>query len=530
MKLLSMTPDKPKISTLIITLGSALALVITLCVGTATEVNAQSVHPETSLRIQAAPWDAKNAPSSKYITTVTETRTTTNLNLRESPSTSASSYGVMPKNTLVKLTGKKDGSWAQLTWKSRTGWASAKYLDTRTYKKDTSTRYMVGYTQIHETSAMNHIIGAVNFRSEVSLLEMSSNYAHIKTGYYHGWVNSNKLSTRRPAAQYRYVQSSGSTYSHWNPNSDKYVGRIHRGDKYEYRRWVGSSKRDEIKVNGKWVWTSTTNRQQPSTEYRYAQENGDVYNGPAKNNSSRVGSISKGTKVRWGAWNGANRRDEILLNGRWVWTGVTDRKNPTPPIKNIANYSRFTTKPFALYKDPGSGSKTVGTVKKGWKVSITHTAGTWKHINAGSVYGWVNDVDHFRIHGPFSIAVYGTLRTGQSAYNIMGGFQQKNMNQRIQKTSLYQLWNPNWTFLTNGSKTVVTEQFQYSDSRGPSMLKKLDVYEGQLKYQGKPMYTRQKVRMSDWSQSWTYKTTPFSEKVVKNSGRYISSGDFLKRS
>ena len=62
------------------------------------------------------------------------------------------------------------------------------------------------------------------------------------------------------------------------------------------------------------------------------------------------------------------------------------------------------------------------------------------------------------------------------------------------------------------------------------MLKKLDIYEGQLKYQGKPMYTRQNVYLTDESQSWTYKTTSFSEKVVKNSGRYISSGDFLKRS
>lgn len=62
------------------------------------------------------------------------------------------------------------------------------------------------------------------------------------------------------------------------------------------------------------------------------------------------------------------------------------------------------------------------------------------------------------------------------------------------------------------------------------MLSKLDVYESQLKYNGKPMYTRQRVRMSDGSQSWTYKTTSESEKVVKDSGRYISSGDFLKRS
>lgn len=62
------------------------------------------------------------------------------------------------------------------------------------------------------------------------------------------------------------------------------------------------------------------------------------------------------------------------------------------------------------------------------------------------------------------------------------------------------------------------------------MLRKLDIYEGQLKYQGRPMYTRQNVPLNGGKESWTYKTASFSEKVVKNSGRYITSGDFLKRS
>ena len=44
------------------------------------------------------------------------------------------------------------------------------------------------------------------------------------------------------------------------------------------------------------------------------------------------------------------------------------------------------------------------------------------------------------------------------------------------------------------------------------------------------MYTRQNFNLTDGSQSWTYKTASFSEKVVKNCGRFISSGDFLKHS
>ena len=489
------------------------------------------VNPRTQVKIAAAPWHDENAPKSKYIKKVTETSTTANLNLRTKASTSSSSQGVIPKGTVVNLTGKTSGKWKEVTWGSKKGWVSGDYLKTRTYTKDMSVRYMTVYTDIHETSAMNHRIGDVNFRTQVSLLDVKGSYSHIKTAWFHGWVPSKNISKTRPAVQYRYVRTSGATYSDRDPKKDSIVGRIHIGDKYEYRRWDGANRRDEIKVNGKWVWTSTTARPAVKYQYRYAQKNGTVYNKADKKTDKAVGSITKGAKVRWGAWDSKNRRDEVLHNGKWVWADVTDRPNPGPKITNVKNYGRFTTKNVTLLADPLSGSKSSGTLSKGMKVTVTHKAdGGWVRVQAGSKSGYIKEKDNLRVHGPYSVAVYGTLRTGQSAYGVMGSFQQKNMDQRIANTSLYQLWNPNWTFLTNGAKTVVAEQFQYTDKQGPSMLRKLDAYESQLKYEGRPMYTRQKVTMSDKSQSWTYKTTPHSEKVVKNSGRYISSGDFLKRS
>lgn len=497
-------------------------------------VGANASVQSQAVQISLSPYDPENAPPSKYIKKVTETKTTENLNLRKSPSTSAASLGVMPKGTIVKLTGQKSGTWSQLTWGSKTGWSATQYLSTRTYLKDDSVRYMTRYSGIYSTAARTKRIGSVNLRTEVSLLEVSGTSSHIKTAYYHGWVDSKNVVRTRPAKQYRYVQKSGSIYSTMNPKTDAYLGRIHHAEKYEYRRWDAANRRDEIYVNGRWVWTSTTNRDYVTPQYRYAQRNGSVYSAASKTNSKVVGTITRGTRVRWGAWDSANRRDEINLNGKWVWSSVTDRNKPAPiipPAVDVKNYARFSTMGSTLRKNPISGSASVGSIKKGWKVVVTHKAeGGWVHINAGSISGWIKESGNLRKHGPYSVAVYGTLRTGQSAYNVMGGFQQKVKDQRLANSSLYQLWNRNWTFLTNGPKTVVAEQFQYSDSAGPGMLRKLDIYEGQLKYQGKPMYTRQNVPLTDGSESWTYKTTSFSEQVVKNSGRYISSGDFLKRS
>lgn len=484
----------------------------------------------------AASHEAKNAPPSKYIKKVTETRTTENLNLRTKASTSSKSLGVMPKGSIVKFTGAKNSTWTQLTWGAKTGWASTRYLHTRTYTKDDSVRFMTGFTQIFAERSNKHAVGGVNLRTQVSLLDVSGSWSLIKTAHYYGWVRSTMVTKVRPAKIYRYVRTSSPTYSHQDKSKGKIVGRIHNSEKFEYRRWDSASKRAEVRVGGKWVWNAETQQAYVAPQYRYAQKNGNTYNRADKGSDTKVGTISRGTKVRWGAWSSANRRDEVLLNHRWVWTDAVGKKKPAgiiPKTVAVTPYGRFASATAPLRKTPRSNpyDTILLRLKNGDKVTVTGKAeGGWVRVKYGKYTGYVKEANDLRRENPNSIAVYGTLRTGQSAYNLMSGFQQKITNQRFAKSSLYQLWNPNWTFLTNGGGTVVNEQFQYSASRGPSMLKKLDVYESQLKYNGKPMYTRQKVTMSDGSQSWTYKTTRESEKIVKNSGRYISSGDFLKRS
>lgn len=551
------------------------------------------------LRIAQNPYAAENAPKSKYIKEVSETRTTANLHLRSSASTSGKSLGLMNKGTVVVPTGQKSGNWWQLKWNGKTGWASSDYLQTKTVTNDESVRYIRGYVDIMASAGSTQRVGAVNFRTQVTLLDVKDRWSHIRTEWYHGWIPSSKLSTSRPAKKYVYVQTSGAYYSHASPSQSTILGRIHRGERYEVRRWDSLNRRDEIlvnnkwvwtnlthpnqpkqeiryaqsrgnvydradkasgkvvgtihrgdkviwgawdaknwrdevKLNGKWVWTDVTNRKKPATQYRYAQKNGTLYDRADKKTSKKVGTIARGTQVEWGAWDGSNRRDEIKYNGTWVWSDVTAKDKPTaiiPETKPVDPYARFSKYATIIRETPQTNpyAKQIGLVKKGDKVTVTGKAdGEWLRIKYGSITGYVRTYD-LRKDSPNSVAVYGTLRTGQSAYNMMAGFQQKIMDQRVSKASLYQLWSPNLTFMTNGSGTVVAEQFQYSDSKGPDMMKKLDIYEGSVKYQGKPMYSRQKVSMSDSSVSWSYKTTAVGEQVTKKSGRLIPSGDFLKR-
>lgn len=500
-------------------------------------VNPASVElPSNAVKVVAAPNDAKNAPSSKFIKKVTETKTTSNLHLRDKASGSGKSLGIMPKGSVVKLTGKKSGTWSQLTWKGKTGWAATQYLSTKTVTKDESVRYINSYITMHSGRNYTSPVAGVHFRTKVTLLEVYGAWSQIKTSSYFGWIPSSRLSKTQPAKAYRYVRASGPTYSLADKAKGKTVGRIHHAEKYEHRRWDYVNRRDEILVNGKWVWTSTTGPAQVIPSYRYAQRNGTTYNTADKASSNKVGTITRGAKVRWGAWDPVNRRDEVLVNGKWVWSPDTAPNMPAgvvPKTTAVDPYARFASTNLVLRKTPRSNpyDTALTTVKSGDKVTVTGTAdGGWVRVKYGNQTGYIKESSYLKRDSPYSVAVYGTLRTGEKAYNLMGGYQQKVMNQRFAQSSLYQLWQPNLTFLTNGSGKVVSEQFQYSASKGPAMLKKLDIYEGSVKYGGKPMYTRQKVSMTDGSQSWAYKTNKESEKIVKKSGRYISSGDFLKRS
>ncbi|PQZ96164.1 hypothetical protein CQ018_02470 [Arthrobacter sp. MYb227] len=419
------------------------------------------------------------------------TKTTANLNLRQKAATSSKSLGIMKKGSTVKLTGRKSGKWVQLRFGTKTGWASSDYLKT--------------------------------------------------------------AKAPAPKIQYRYAQRNGNIYKSASKNDKKAIGTLTKGTRVEWRTWDSGNRRDEVKVNGKWVWTDITAPNKPAAtpvpkiQYRYAQRNGNIYKSASKNDKKAIGTLTKGTRVEWRTWDSGNRRDEVKVNGKWVWTDITAPNNPaaTKPAetkpkpapkpanqdKDVADYGRFVTANLNLRQGPGTQHKSLTRVPLGNKVTVTHHASVngWVKVRHGSQSGYLSGA-YLNKAGQHSVAVYGTLRTGQSAYSVMGKFQQKTVNQRIAESSLYQLWNRNWTFLTSGPKTVVAEQFQYGASNGASMMKRLDIYEGQLKYKGKNMYSRQRVTMADGSVSWAYKTTPTGEKVAKSSGNLVSSGDFLKRS
>ena len=162
--------------------------------------------------------------------------------------------------------------------------------------------------------------------------------------------------------QYRYAQYTGAVYDRASTSGAKKVGTIRKYTKVEYRKWDAKNRRDEVKLNGRWVWTNATNRTMPASEYRYAQKTAAVYDRADKATAKQVGTLHRGSKVKFATWNSKNRRDEIWYNGRWVWSGNTNRTKPA------AEY-RYAQKTGATYdRASKSGGQRVGTITCGERV------------------------------------------------------------------------------------------------------------------------------------------------------------------
>ncbi|MGO3089522.1 MAG: SH3 domain-containing protein [Galactobacter sp.] len=208
------------------------------------------------------PWAASNAPASKIKATKSKQATTkANLHLRKSASTSGKPLGVMKKGTKVTPTGKTSKGWHQLKWGSKTGWASGSYLSIKTVTTAADTkRYMNKYSRIYDSyGSKKKAIGGVNFCTQVTRLAVAGKYTHIKTAYYHGWVATSYLETKRPAVQYRWA---GNAAKQWSAATGGTSKAVKAGTKVSWRRTANG--RDQVLIGNKWVWVTGFGKSVPA--------------------------------------------------------------------------------------------------------------------------------------------------------------------------------------------------------------------------------------------------------------------------
>lgn len=138
-----------------------------------------------------------------------ETRVTTdNLNLRTGPGTSYPVILVIPKGATVTVTGYS-GSWAQVNYGGRSGYAAASYLASPS--STTEVRYATANLNLRTGPGTGYaIILVIPKGASVSVVSISSGWAKVNYSGRTGYVSTAYLSTARPgsspgSSQYTYT-------------------------------------------------------------------------------------------------------------------------------------------------------------------------------------------------------------------------------------------------------------------------------------------------------------------------------------
>lgn len=208
--------------------------------------------------------------------------------------------------------------------------------------------------------------------------------------------------------------------------------------------------------------------------------------------------------------------------------------------------TQYTTGTVNLRRGPSTENTIRATLAAGTKVSIQKVGDGWVYVTVGDKTGWVSSA-YLSRSAPrppeppkppaptqYPLAVYGTLRNGQSAYFLL---KDKTTSEVTVRVNGYGLWlRPGyswWSFMipSTSSDSVVVERMKIRSSQYASTLREVDEWE---RYDpSKPLasqnYNRKLVTDRQGVRAWSYIAGSQMASYVKSNGTKIIGGDFLKR-
>lgn len=226
-------------------------------------------------------------------------------------------------------------------------------------------------------------------------------------------------------------------------------------------------------------------------------------------------------------------------NGKYATTAPVDYG----ATQCTSNCARYTTSSLNMRSGPGTSHSIITTIPQGKKVNVRLIAPGWAYVWDGTRAGWVSS-RYLTSTAPqppappaptqYPLAVYGTLRNGQSAYFLLNG---KTTSEVTVRVNGYGLWlRPGyswWSFMIPSTSTdsVVTERMTLRSSLYSSTLREVDEWE---RYDpNKPLasqnYNRKLVTDRQGRRAWAYVAGSQMGSYVKANGTKIIGGDFLKR-
>lgn len=353
-----------------------LALALSLCLSPVIPAAAvPSIDPAQEVALAAA------------VKTVSK-KTIQNLNLRQSASASSKSLLVIPKNATVKV-GATSNGWSQTSYGNKTGWVSAKFLvnvpATSTAKTKTY-RYLGSYQVLRQNpSATAKSLGELQRRTKVERLGATGSWTKIKSGGKTGFVPTNQLSNTAPAIAYRWAKTKQPIYKSTSTSSAK-VATLASGAKVQWLRNYGSW--SSVSVSGKtgWIQSKHLGATAPLKVIgsRWSIDTTVVRATPSSKAKS-LGSIPAGQQLSLYSTSGSWAKVKTSKGIGWVPAASL----VATAYKPVASKSYWAGANLALKSANSAGSKSLGTIAKGQKVTAIGTANGWTRIKSAKGTGWV---------------------------------------------------------------------------------------------------------------------------------------------
>lgn len=194
----------------------------------------------------------------------------------------------------------------------------------------------------------------------------------------------------------------------------------------------------------------------------------------------------------------------------------------------------WSTHDVNVREGPGTNRRVYGVLSAWQRVTYYKTTRGWSYIKTPrGTKGWISN-KYLSKHAKYDVAVYGTLRRGQSAYFLIDGKTTSETKTKVMDHALYLRSDKTWWsyMLPNDySRNVIAERMEFKSSVHTATLAKIDEWE---RYDPtKPLdnqnYNRKLVKDASGTKVWGYVASKSMTAYMKKTGILVVSGDYLNR-
>ncbi|WP_417218679.1 SH3 domain-containing protein [Arthrobacter sp.] len=360
----------------------------------------------------------------------------------------------------------------------------------------------------------------------------SGQWWRVKAAGKTGWASSKYLKTTTkttaPKTVYRYMtkytilQKSAST-------SSTAVTGIQRRTRVQYLGSSGAWR--QVKVNTKtgYVPAASLSDKNPAPVYRWAKSSMAGF-ATIRAGAKKTATFSKDTKVEW--FRSTSGWDYVKSSSGAGWVSSAGLKKKPVSILKPKAY-RWATSKVNVRTGDGTKHRSLGTINAWSKVEYLATRSGWSNVKTTRGTGWIKNT-YLSTHDRYDVAVYGTLRHGQSAYFLIKGKTSSEKRTTVVGHNLYlrrdKTW---WSYMVPGTQTgqVVVERMKFKPSLHTATLRNMDSWErfDPKKPLDNQNYNRKLVTDASGAKVWAYVASKKMATYMKKSGIPVASGDYLKR-